>query len=107
MAYVDFKGVRISDELVDMFVERIIYRGNEEFLWVMNLSGKAAGTESKYRVSSYDSDYAESLKNDANFNIVAQFIIPLSDCKKYCIEKAKRGYKEKHWSAITIKIAVV
>ena len=105
--YVDFKGVRISDELVDMFVERIIYRGNDEFLWVMNLSGKAAGTESKYRISSYDCEYAESLKNDANFDIVSQFIIPLSDCKKYCVEKAKRGYKEKHWSAITIKIAVV
>ena len=90
-----------------MFVERIIYRGNEEFLWVMNLSGKASGTESNYRISSYDSDYAESLKNDANFNIVAQFIIPLSDCKKFCIEKAKRGYKEKHWSTIKIEIAVV
>ena len=54
----------------------------------MNLSGKASGTESNYRISSYDSDYAESLKNDANFNIVAQFIIPLSECKKFCIEKS-------------------
>lgn len=35
----DFTGRKVSDELIDMFVERIIYRDNDEFVWEMNLSG--------------------------------------------------------------------
>ena len=73
--------------MVDMFVERIIYRGNEEFLWVMNLSGKASGTESNYRISSYDSDYAESLKNDANFNIVASSLFLYRIVRNFVLRK--------------------
>lgn len=37
--YVDFTGRKVSDELIDMFVERIIYRDNDEFVWEMNLTG--------------------------------------------------------------------
>lgn len=41
--FVDLKGHKVSDDMIEMFVERIIYRGNDEFLWVINLSGDATG----------------------------------------------------------------
>ena len=44
---------------------------------------------------------------DDNFDIVARFIIPLSECKKYCEKKVGRGFKEKFWKPLIIKIAVV
>ena len=53
-----------SDEVIDMFVERIIYRGvvdgNDEFVWVMNLSGECTDTFAKYKIRGYDKDYADS-----------------------------------------------
>ena len=56
--FIDFKGEKISSEMIDMFVERIIYRGvmngNDEFLWVMNLSGSMVDTSDKYRIQGYD-----------------------------------------------------
>lgn len=56
--FIDFKGEKISGEMIDMFVERIIYRGvmngNDEFLWVMNLSGSMVDTSDKYRIQGYD-----------------------------------------------------
>ena len=40
--------------MIDMVVERIIYRGivneNDEFLWVMNLSGEVTDTSAKYKI---------------------------------------------------------
>ena len=104
---VDLSGVKIDDALVDMFVERIIYRGDNEFVWVMDLSGKATGVERNYRISSYDEGYADYLKDDANFDILAQFVIPLSDCYKFCEKEAKRQIKPKHWQPLVIKVAVV
>ncbi|MGN0324782.1 MAG: hypothetical protein ACI4DW_00630 [Lachnospiraceae bacterium] len=74
----------MCEEMIDSFVERIIYRGNDEFLWVINLSGSAVGSEGKYRISGYDQEYAEHLKSDKDFDIVAQFIIPIEECQQYC-----------------------
>ncbi len=108
--FIDFKGEKISSEMIDMFVERIIYRGvvngNDEFLWVMNLSGSMVDTSDKYRIQGYDKKYADSLKNDKNFNIVANFIIPLEKCRDYCGNVVKRRYIPKYWRPITIKIAI-
>lgn len=108
--FIDFKGERISSEMIDMFVERIIYRGdmngNDEFLWVMNLSGNVIDTSDKYRILGYDKKYANSLKNDKNFNIVANFLIPLEKCQDYCENVVKRRYIPKYWRPITIKIAI-
>lgn len=46
--------VKVSEEMIDMFVERVIYRGvvngNDEFLWVMNLSGEISDASAKYRI---------------------------------------------------------
>lgn len=70
-----------------MFVERIIYRGvvdgNDEFVWVMNLSGECTDTSAKYKIRGYDKDYADSLKSDKNFNIVARMMIPMEECKRF------------------------
>jgi hypothetical protein len=38
---------------------------------VMNLSGECTDTSAKYKIRGYDKDYADSLKSDKNFNIVA------------------------------------
>ena len=99
-----------SDEVIDMFVERIIYRGvvdgNDEFVWVMNLSGECTDTSAKYKIRGYDKDYADSLKSDKNFNIVARMMIPMEECKRFCQEEAGRRFKKKYWNPITIKIAI-
>lgn len=67
--------------MIDMFVERIIYRGivngNDEFLWIMNLSGEVTDTSAKYRIRGYNKSYSDSLMDDKNFNIVARMMIPL------------------------------
>ncbi len=100
----------VSDEVIDMFVERIIYRGvvdgNDEFVWVMNLSGECTDTSAKYKIRGYDKDYADSLKSDKNFNIVARMLIPMEECKRFCQEEAGRRFKKKYWNPITIKIAI-
>lgn len=96
--------------MIDMFVERVIYRGvvngNDEFLWVINLSGDITDTSAKYRIREYSKAYSDSLKDDKNFNIVARMLIPLEECKRYCEEEAHRGYKKKYWRPITLKIAI-
>ncbi len=103
---VDFKGYKINDEMVDMFVERVIYRGNEEFLWVMNLSGDVSDASAKYRIKGYDEKYSNYLKDDTNFNIVARMTIPIEECKHYCEKVLKRRFVKKYWKPITIKIAI-
>ena len=109
--YIDLKGHKVSEEMIDMFVERVIYRGvvngNDEFLWVMNLSGDITDTSAKYRIRGYDKAYADSLKDDRNFNIVARMLIPLEECKRYCEEEAHRMYKKNNWRPITLKIAIL
>lgn len=105
-SYIDFSRERVSDELIEMFVERIIYRGNDEFLWVINLSGDATGSGLKYRIKGYDEQYAKYLQDDRNFNIVAQFLIPEEECKKYYKEVLKRGIKNRFWKTMTVKIAI-
>lgn len=93
-----------------MFVERIIYRGvvdgNDEFVWVMNLSGECTDTSAKYKIRGYDKDYVDSLKSDKNFNIFARMLIPMEECKRFCQEEAGRRFKKKYWNTITIKIAI-
>ncbi len=105
--FIDFKGEKISSEMIDIFVERMIYRGvmngNDEFLWVMNLLGSMVDTSGKYRIQGYDKKYADSLKNDKNFNIAAKFFIPLEKCRDYCGNVVKRRYIPKYWRPITIK----
>lgn len=107
---IDLNGYKVNEEMIDMFVERIIYRGvvnnNDEFLWVMNLSGEATDTSAKYKIRGYDKEYSDSLKDDKNFNIVARMMIPIEECKRYCEEEANRRFKDKYWRPITIKIAI-
>ena len=104
--YVDVNGIKVCEEMIDTFVERIIYRGNDEFLWIINLSGSAVGSEGKYRIPKYDKEYSDHLKSDKDFDVVAQFIIPLEECQKYCEGVLHRCFVKKYWKPIVIKIAV-
>lgn len=108
--FISLKGHKVSDEMVDMFVERVIYRGivneNDEFLWIMNLSGEATDASAKYKIQEYSKEYSDFLKNDENFDIIARMNISLEECEKYC-ETIKWGFKKKYWRPITIKIAVM
>lgn len=74
--FVDFSGCKVCDEMLDLFVERIIYRANDEFVWVMNLSGNRSDTR-KYRIMEYCKEYSEELQSDETFDIVDQFMISL------------------------------
>lgn len=107
--FIDLKGTKISEEMVDIFVERVIYRGvvngNDEFLWVMNLSGDATDASAKYRIREYSKEYSDFLKDDKNFDIIARMQVSLEECEKYC-EGVKWGFKKKFWRPITIKIAI-
>lgn len=103
--FVDFSGKKVSDELIDMFVERIIFRSNDEFVWEMNLSG-ARSDSYQYRIREYSEEYAKQLQSDENFNIVYSFMIPLEECRKFVEEKVGRRFVEKFWRPITVKIAV-
>lgn len=109
--FINLKEYKVSEEMIDMFVERVIYRGvvngNDEFLWVMNLSGEISDASAKYRIRGYNKEYADSLMDDKNFNIVARMLIPLEECKRYCEEEAHRMYKKNNWRPITLKIAIV
>lgn len=106
----DLKEYKVNKELIDMFVERIIYRGvangNNEFLSGLNLSGEATNTSVKYNIREYGTAYLDSLKDDKNFNIVARMMISVEECKCYCEEEADRRFKDKYWRTITSKIAI-
>lgn len=103
--YVDFTGRKVSDELLDMFVERIIYRSNDEFLWEMNLSGVRSDSR-KYRINGYSEENAKKLQSDDEFNIIHSFLIPVEECEKYVTETVKRRFVPKFWRTMTVKIAV-
>lgn len=104
--YVDFSGYKVSDEMIDLFVERIIHRENDEFVWVMNLSGIRSDTR-QYRIMEYSKEYADALQSDDTFDIVDQFMISLEDCKEYMLsEKVNRKFVAKFWRPITVKIAI-
>ncbi len=104
--YIDVDRIKVCEEMIDIFVERIIYRGNDEFLWIINLSGSAVGSEGKYRIPKYDKEYSERLKSDKDFDIVAQFIIPMEECQQYCEGVLHRRFVPKYWKPMVIKIAV-
>ena len=104
--FVNVEGDKVCEEMIDTFVERIIYRGNDEFLWIINLSGNAVGSEGKYRIPKYDKAYSEYLKSDKDFDVVAQFVIPLEECKQYCEGVLRRRFIPKYWKPMIIKIAV-
>ena len=92
--------------MIDLFVERIIRRENDEFLWVMNLSGERSDTR-KYRLAEYSEEYAKTLQSDEEFDIVDQFMIPLEECKEFVTsEEVNRRFVPKFWQPITVKIAV-
>ena len=108
--FIDLKGYKVNEEMIDMFVERIIYRGivngNDELLWGMNLSSEVTDTSAKYKIKGYDKVYSDSLMDDKNFNIVSRMMIPLEECKRYCEEETNRIFRVKFWRPITIKIAI-
>lgn len=103
--FVDFSGRKVSNELMDMFVERIIYRSNDEFVWEMNLSGVRSDAR-KYRIKEYSEDYAKQLQSDETFNIIHSFLIPVEECQEYVTEKVGRRFVPKFWRTMTVKIAV-
>ena len=104
--YVDFTGRKVSDELIDMFVERIIYRDNDEFVWEMNLTGVRKNTID-YRIKEYSEEYAQALQNDDNFNIIHTFIISVEECQQFMKSpKVNRRFVKKFWRPITVKIAI-
>lgn len=103
--YVDFTGRKVSDELIDMFVERIIYRENDEFVWEMNLSG-VRNDSRKYRIKEYSEEHARQLQSDDAFNIIHSFLIPVEECREYVTEKVGRRFVPKYWRAMTVKIAI-
>lgn len=107
---IDLKGYKVSEEVIDMFVERIIYRGVvngcDEFVWVMNLSGIPTDASARYRINHYDPKYAQSLKDDKTFNIIAQMVIPKQECLEYVKNELHRSYKDKFWRDIVLKVAI-
>ena len=104
--YVNLKGYGVSDEMIEFFVERIIRRPNNEFVWELNLSGEPC-IPNKYKIVGYSKEYERTLKDDSNFNIIKTFIISLDECKEFCREKAQRQFKPAYWNQITVKIAVI
>lgn len=103
--YVDLSGFGVSNEMIDFFVERIIHRSNEEYVWEMNLSG-LPNVPDKYKIRGFSKEYSDSLKDDKNFNIVKTFVISLEECKEFCTNVAHRVYKPVYWQQITVKIAI-
>ena len=103
--YVDLDGFGVSNEMIEFFVERIIHRAGNEFVWEMNLSG-LPNVPNKYKISGFDETYSNSLQSDDDFNIVKTFVISLEECKEFCVNKAHRQFKPAYWSQITVKIAV-
>ncbi len=103
--YVDFTGKRVCNEMIDVFVERIIYRENDEFLWEMNLSGVTSDSR-KYRIKEYSEEYSNYLKSDDNFHIIHKFLIPVEECKEFVETVCERRFVPKFWKSIIVKIAV-
>lgn len=106
-SFIDLSGYKVSDEMIEIFVERIIYRGKDEFVWVINLSEDATGSDKNYRIKGYDPDYEKMLMDDSQFNIVARFTISVDECADYCRNTLNRRFFSRYWRDITVKIAVV
>lgn len=104
--FIDLRNYKVSDEMIDMFVERIIYRGNDEFLWVINFSGEISDTSAKYRIKEYSKEYSDFLKDDKNFNIVARMSISLEECRRYCEKELHRRFVPAYWQPLMVKIAI-
>ena len=103
--YVGFTGKRVCNEMIDVFVERIIYRENDEFLWEMNLSGVTSDSR-KYRIKEYSEEYSNYLKSDDNFHIIHKFLIPVEECREFVETVCERRFVPKFWKPIIVKIAV-
>lgn len=103
--YVNLNDYGISNEMIEFFVERIIRRPNNEYVWEISLSGEPSA-HNKYKITENRKEYKQSLLDDNNFNIIKTFIISLDECKEFCREKAQRQFKPAYWSQITVKIAV-
>ena len=104
--YVDTSGFGVSDEMIEFFVERIIRRANDEYVWEMNLTGLPAKAN-KYKIKGYDKAYSDALKDDKNFTIIKTFVISIEECKKFCTDIAHRQFKQAYWgNQLTVKIAV-
>lgn len=103
--YVDYTGRKVSDEMIDVFVERIIYREDDEYLWEMNLSGVTSDSR-KYRIREFSQEYSDQLKSDDDFNIIHKFLIPVEECKEFVEGVVGRKFFKKYWKPITVKIAI-
>ena len=103
--YVDLKGYGVSNEMIEFFVERIIRRPNNEYVWELNLTGQPS-KPNKYKIKKYNKEYSDSLQDDSNFNIIKTFVISLDECKKFCETLAHRQFRASYWNQITVKIAV-
>ena len=107
---IDLSGFKVNEEMLDLFLERVIYRGivdgADEFLWVINLSGSVTDTSAKYRINGFDKSYSDYLKNDSNFNIVSCMMFGVDEQKNYCENIAHRRFKAKYWRPMVIKIAI-
>lgn len=100
--FIDLRNYKVSDEMIDMFVERIIYRGDDEFLYIINFTQETSDTSVKYRIK----EYSEFLKDDKNFNIVVRMDISLGECRKYCEKELYRKFVPKYWKPLTVKIVI-
>ena len=104
--YVDFSGSKVCDEMLDMFVDRVIRRSNEEYLWVLNLSGIKTDTRS-YRIKEYSEEHSNILKSDDNFDVIYKFLISTEECKKFVeSDKVNKKFFAKFWKPMTVKIAI-
>lgn len=72
----------------------------------MNVSGGMTDTSAKYRISSYNKEYSDYLKDDKNFNIVCRMLIALYVFQYYCENVLKRRFVKKYWQLITLKIVI-
>ena len=79
-SYVDLEGYKVSDD--------------------------ATGSGQKYRIPCYDPEYAKLLNDDSQFDVVTKFIIPVEECKDYCMNVLHRKFVPKYWKNIIVKIAV-
>lgn len=88
-----------------MFVERIIYCDNDEFVWEMNLSGLKENPR-EYHVGNIPKENLKDLKSDDNFKIIYRLVITMNECRDYMKNILHRRFFPKSWRDITVKIAV-
>ena len=81
-------------------------KAGDEVVWVMNLSGIPTDASARYRINHYDPKYAQSLKDDKTFNIIAQMVIPKQECLEYVKNELHRSYKDKFCRDIVLKVDI-